>query len=66
MLTDLGKTQRHRIEDQLTEHATASWQHADLGAGVLVNANRDEPLQLRAGAIQHAERRVPRARQLAR
>ena len=60
----VGQSQRHRMDDQLAEHASSLRQLADPLPIVLVDAERDEPLELGLRLVRQPERRVPRSRQL--
>ena len=66
ILGEVVQPQRRRVADQHPENPAAARHRADLGAGVGVDAVREELLQLRAARVDHAERRVARARQLGR
>ncbi len=66
MLTNIVKTQRRRIADQLPEHPTPSRQNTDLRSRPFIDTHSDEPLKLRSRVIQQPNRRIPRARQLTR
>ena len=61
----VGQPERHRMRDQLAEHPSSLRQIADPFPIVLVDADRDEPLELGPRLVRHPERRVPRSRQLA-
>jgi hypothetical protein len=63
---DVVEPERHGIADELSEHAAARRQRPDGLALALVDAQRDESLECGARRVEHAERGVPRACQLAR
>ena len=65
MFADVGEPQRPRVRDQLAQHAASSRQSADVLAFGLVDPDREEALQLCAGGVQHAQRRVAGAGELA-
>ena len=56
------QAQRLRIPDQLAEHATPVWQLADRRPPLVVDANRDEALELAPLIVEDPERRVPSRR----
>ena len=58
--------ERPRIVDQRAEHAPAAREMPDRSLGLLVEAGHHEPLEGLSARIQHAERRIPRSRQLRR
>ena len=66
MGADVGQPERHGMRDQLAEHPSPLGQIADHLTIVLVDADRDEPLELGARLVRHPERRVSRSRQLPR
>ena len=66
MRADVGQPQRPRIVDQHTEHAAPAGQVADRSMRLLVDARGEEPLEQLAPLVEHADRRVARAGQLAR
>src|SRR5437763_538564 len=47
-----------RLADQDAENALAAWKLADRSVRLRIDAGGQEPLQLRAAAVDHAERRV--------
>ena len=65
MRPDVRQPQRARVTDQLTEDAVTARQVADGAAGLVVDPARQEPCQPLAPLVQHAERRVLRAGELA-
>ena len=62
----IGQPKRHWVRDQLAEHASSLRQIADPFPIVLVDADRDESLELRARLVSHTQRRVPGSRKLPR
>ncbi len=62
---DVVDAQRLRTIDQQTEDAAPARQARDRGTGLLVDTRRDELREAAATAVQDAERRVPRAGQVA-
>ena len=66
MHLDVGEPERVRMRDQLTQHATAARQVADGRGALLVDAEREEALELLAALVEDADGRVARAGQLAR
>jgi hypothetical protein len=60
------QAQRSRFGDERTENALAARRLADRCAQLLVDAEGHETLELAAGAVDHAERRIPGSRQLGR
>ena len=63
---DVGEDQRARVLDQQPEHAAAARQVADLGARRRVDPRGQESLERAALLVEHADRRIARAGQLAR
>ena len=63
ILVEVVQPQRLRVADQHTEDPTAAGQVADRGARPVVDSGRDETLELLAGRVEHAERRVLRSRE---
>jgi hypothetical protein len=66
VLADVGKSQRARIPDQLAEHAPALGKRPDSPAGLIVDPEVDEPLELLLRGVEDPQRRVLRLGQLAR
>ena len=66
MAADVVEPQRARVADQLAEHAVPARQRADAAALLVVDAERQEALEVLASLIQHAEGRVLRIRDVAR
>ena len=64
--SDVGETQRLRVLDQDAEDASTAGEVADLVAGLVIDPPRDEPLELLTVLVQHTERGIPGAGQLAR
>ena len=65
MAAHIGQAQRARVADQLAQHAPAGRQRADGAALLLVDPARHEPGQAVTRLVQHAQRRVARAGELA-
>ena len=65
MRSHVRQSQRARIADQLAQDAVAPRQVADHASGVFVDAARQEAREQLTAVIEHAERRVARAGQLA-
>ena len=65
VVADVGEAQRPRLLDQQAEHAAPARQVADRAPRLLVDAVGDEALQLVAVLVEHAERGVAGAGQLA-
>ncbi len=65
MRADVRQPQRARIGDQHAEHAAAARQVADRAVRVLVDAGGEEALELLTALVEHADRGVASARQLA-
>ena len=63
---DVRQAQGLGLADQLAEHAVAAGKVSDLAPRVLVDADGQEPLQLGPSRVEHAERCVTGAGQLAR
>ncbi len=55
MPAHVSQPQRHRIEDQLTQHPTTPRQRADPLPGRLVHAEREKPRQPRPRLVQHPQ-----------
>ena len=60
------QAQRMRVGDQHAEHAAPARGVADRPVGLLVDPGGDEALEPLAALVEHADRRVPGAGQLAR
>src|SRR3954468_16437999 len=65
MRADVRKPQRARITDQLTEHAVAARRLAEHLSRLVADAARQEALEALAPRIQHAERGIASAGELA-
>ena len=65
VLSDIGQSHRPRLLDQESQHSTSAREAADRQFHLLLDAAGDEPLQLLAVAVQHADRCVTGAGQLA-
>lgn len=65
MTVNIGQPQRHRVCDELSEHAPPPGQRPDLTSCRLVDAQREESRQLAAGLIEHPKRRILRVGQVA-
>ncbi len=65
MAADVCEAQRARLLDQQAEDASPARQVADRAPRLLVDAVGDEALQLVAVFVEHAERRVAGAGQVA-
>jgi len=63
---DVVQAQRVRIADQHAEDAAPAREVADRPVRGLVDARGEEPLELGALLVEHADGRVARARELAR
>ena len=63
---DVRQAQGLGLADQLAEHAVAAGKVSDLAPRVRVDADGQEPLQLGPSRVEHAERCVTGAGQLAR
>src|SRR5919202_1076949 len=64
LVADVVQAQRPRIADQDAEDPVAARQVPDGTVGLLVDAERDEPLETLAAVVEDAERGIPRAREL--
>ncbi len=65
MAADVGEADRPRVVDQHAEDAASAWQVPDRPPCVLVDAQRQEALQLTARRVDHPDRRVAGAGELA-
>ena len=63
---DVGEPQRPGVGDQHAEHAAPARQVADRAVRVGVDAGGQEALELLTALVEHADRGVPSARELAR
>ena len=66
MRADVGEPQRPRVGDQHAEHAAPAREVADRAVRLRVDAGGQEALEPLAPLVQHADRGVARAGQLAR
>ncbi len=66
MLADVVDSQRHGGADQLAEDSVAAREVTDRADGLVVHAAGEEPREPRLRLVEDAERRVARARQVAR
>ncbi len=66
MVADPRQPQRLGVLDECPKHPAAARQVADRVCGGVVDAARDEALELGAVLVEHADRRVTGAGQLAR
>ena len=66
MLLDVLEPQRHRMADQLAQHAAPPRQVADRSAFGFVDAEGEEPVELLATVVEDAERGIAGTGQLAR
>ncbi len=66
MVADPIEPQGLRVPDQLAEQAMALGQRPDALAGLLVDADVDEPLELALLLVEHTDRRVAGSGQVAR
>ena len=62
---DVRQTQRPRLADEHAEDAASPRQVADRPVGLVVDADGEKPLERRSLLVEHPERRVARARELA-
>ena len=65
MTVNIGQPKRHRVRDELSEHAPPPGQRPDLTSCGLVDTQREESRQLAAGLIEDPKRRILRAGQVA-
>ena len=66
MLGHVRETQRLGVSDQLPQDAVPTREGADRAAGLVVESDREEALELGLGLVENAQRRVARRRQFAR
>ena len=66
MRADVVQPQRPRVGDQDAEHAAPAREVADRAVGLLVDPGGEEALELLAALVEHADRGVARAGELAR
>ena len=64
MVADVVETKRAGLVDQDAEQPAAAWQVADDAVGLLVDAAREEAVELAALVVEDAQRGVAGAREL--
>jgi hypothetical protein len=58
VLADVGQAERLGVDDQEAEDPESFGERPDAGAGLVVDADRDELREAGAGVIEHAQRAV--------